>query len=67
MKITLAGVAQRIERWLTCEPKGHQFNSQSGHMPELWAKFPGVGRAACESQPHIDVSLPLFLPSFPSV
>ena len=21
-----------------CEPKGHRFNSQSGHVPGLWAR-----------------------------
>ena len=43
-----------------CEPKGLQFISQSGHMPGLWARSP-VGM--CERQPHIEVSLPLSLPS----
>ena len=23
-----------------CEPKGHQFDSQLGHMPGLWARSP---------------------------
>ena len=26
-----------------CKPKGHWFNSQSGHMPGLWARLPGAG------------------------
>ena len=26
-----------------CEPKGHQFNSLSGHMPGLWARYPVGG------------------------
>ena len=26
-----------------CEPKGYQFDSQSGHMPEFQAKFPVGG------------------------
>ena len=46
----LAGVAQWIE------PKGRQFNLQSGHMPVLCARSP-VGGA--RRQPHIDVSLSL--------
>ena len=29
---------------LACEPKGHRFDSQSGHMPGLQARFP-VGNA----------------------
>ena len=33
----LAGVAQWIERW-TAKPKGRRFDSQSGHMPGLWAR-----------------------------
>ena len=44
--------------------KGSLLNSQSKHMPGLQARSP-VG--ACERQPHIDVSLPLFLPPFPSL
>ena len=43
-----------------CKPEGHWFDSQSGHMPELQARSP-LG------QPHIDVSLSLFLPPFSSV
>ena len=38
-----------------CEPKGHWFDSQSGHMPGLQARSPVRG---CEKQ-LIDVSLPL--------
>ena len=29
---------------LACEPKGRWFDSQSGHMPGLQVRFPGVGR-----------------------
>ena len=46
------------------EPKGCQFDSQWGHIPGLQ---PGPQEGACERQPHIAVSLPLFLPPFPSV
>ena len=33
-----------------CEPKGHQFDSQSGHMPGLWARSPveGVSSNLCK-------------------
>ena len=48
----------------SCEPKGRWFHSQSGHMPGLWARSPVGG--ACLRQLHIDVSLNLFLPPFPS-
>ena len=34
-QFSLAVVAQWIERWPV---KGHQFNSQSGHMSGLWAR-----------------------------
>ena len=40
--VALAGVAQ----WIECRPanhKGRWFDSQSGHMPGLLAKSPGVG------------------------
>ena len=42
-----------------CELKGLWFDSQSGHVPGLRVRSP-VG--VSERQPHIDVSLPLFLP-----
>ena len=52
---------------LAYEPKGHWFDSQSGHMPGLLAR-PGKPHVppqeGCERQPHVDV-LPRSL-SFPS-
>ena len=59
--LTLAGVAQRIE----CrpeKPKGHRFNTQSGHMPGMWAKFPVWG--AWEATTHWCFS-PSLSPSLP--
>ena len=50
-----------VDRALACEPKGHGFDSQSGHTPGLQARSP-VGGVLEES--HTDVSLLLFLPSF---
>ena len=44
-----------------CKLRGCCFNSQSGHMPWLQARFP-VG--LCEKQPHIHVSL-ILSPSLP--
>ena len=44
------------------EPKGCQFNSQSGHMPGFAGQVPS--RGVRKRQPHTDVSLPLL--SFPS-
>ena len=47
---------------LACEPQGHWFDSQSGHVPGfLSGQVPGEG--ARERHPHIDVSLPLSFPS----
>ena len=40
------------------EPKGQWLDSQSGHMPGLWARSPA---GVSERQPHIDISLLLFL------
>ena len=41
MVVALTGVAQ----WIVpaCEPRGHWFDFQSGHMPGLWAQVPGRG------------------------
>ena len=51
---------------LARDPKGLQFNSQSGHMPGLQARSPvgGVWEATNQCLSHVDVSLPLF--AFPS-
>ena len=47
--------------WVSaCEPNSHWFDSQSGHMPGLWAR--SLVRGTREAT-HIDVSLPLFHPS----
>ena len=46
------------------EAKGHQLDSQSGHMPGLWARSPVCGM---QEELHSAVSLPLFLPPFPSL
>ena len=46
-----------------CESKGHWFNSQSGHMPGLWAKTPVGG--VLEATTHWCFSSTLSL--FPSV
>ena len=43
-----------------CEPKGCQFDFQSGHMPRLWAMSP-VGGVK-----EVTLMLP-FLPPFPSL
>ena len=43
-----------------CEPKVHWFNSQSGHMPGLWARSPGGG--VLEATIHRCFPLSLSLP-----
>ena len=67
--LTAIYIKSKSEPWLAwlsglsagLQTKGHQFNSQSGDMPGLWARSPVGG--ARERQPHIDVSLPFSLPS----
>ena len=59
----LAGVAQWIEHRPVNQRVAGSIPSL-GRMPGLWARSP-VG--AHKRQPHIDVSLPLLLPSFPSL
>ena len=44
-----------------CEPKGHRFDSQSGHMPRLWARPPVVGMQEATTHGHS------FLPPFLSL
>ena len=48
---------------LACEPKGRQFNSQSGHMPGLQARSPGGGVREATTHwcffPSLSPSLPL--------
>ena len=55
---------------LSCKLKGRHFNSQSGHLPGLWARSPVGGLCARGNQLfllHISESLPLCLPLFPSL
>ena len=47
---------------LACKPKGSRFNSQSGHMPGLWARSP-VGRHARGNHTLIFLSLSFSLSS----
>ena len=58
--IALASVAQWIEYW----PANQRV---TGSIPSQGTRLgcgPGPQQGACERQPHIDVSLPLFLPSY---
>ena len=61
--LALAGVAQ----WIECKPAKQKVAGlipSQGHMSGLWARSPA---GTCEMEPHIDVSLPLFLPPFSSL
>ena len=50
---------------LACEQKGHQFDSQSGHMPKLWAKSQVGGAQEATTHwcpcPSLSPFLPLYL------
>ena len=54
----------------SCKPKGHRFNSRSGHIPRLQIWSPVRVRTKGNQSmflSHINVSLLLSLPPFPSV
>ena len=62
-RTALAGVAQ----WIECQPMNQ---GGTGSIPSQGTSLgyrPGPQLGACERQTHMDVSLPLFLPSFPSL
>ena len=58
----LRGVAQRTE----CRPTKQRVAGLIPSQDRCLGCGPGPQQGACERQLHIDVSLPLFLPSFPS-
>ena len=64
LKFALAGVAQWIE-YQSANQMGHQFDSQSGHIPGLWTRSPagGVREATTHRcfSPSLFLSLPLSL------
>ena len=55
----LAGVAQ----WIECWPANQSATGSSPSQGTGLGCGPGPQFAACERQPHIDVSLPLSFPS----
>ena len=71
-------IIKKVKRALPCgsvawassrKPKGHWFNSRSRHMPGL-CQVPSWGHVRNSGLmflSHISVSLPLFLPPFPSL
>ena len=58
-----AGVAQWIECWPMNQSVASSILSQAIRL----GCGPGPPEGVCERQSHIDVSLPLFLPPFPSL
>ena len=59
----LAGVAQ----WTECQPANQRVTGSIPSRGTYPGCRPGPQLWVLERQPHIDVSLPLFLPPFPSV
>ena len=61
--LALAGVAQ----WIECRPANQRV---AGSIPSQDTRLgcgPGPQQGAGKRQPHLDVSLPLFFPPFPSL
>ena len=56
----LAGVAQ----WIECRPVNQRVDGSIPSQGTCLGCRPGPELGLCEGQPHIDVSIPLFLPPF---
>ena len=63
MFIVLAGVAQ----WIECRPAKQGVTGSIPSQGTCLGCRPGPQQGARERQPHMDVSLPLFLPPLPSL
>ena len=61
-RLALAGMAQ----WVECQPANQKVTSLIPSQGTCLGCRPGPHLVVCKRQPHIDVSLPLFLPPFPS-
>ena len=59
----LAGVAQ----WIELQPSSQKVTSSNPSQGTCLDYGPGPQLEECERQAHIDVSLPVFLPPFPSL
>ena len=61
----LASICGSVDWVPACEPKGHWLDSQSGHMPRLWARSPVGGAQEATTHwrfsPSLSPSLPLSL------
>ena len=60
-KFGLVGIAQ----WIECGPVNQRVTSLIPSEGTCLGCGPGPQKGACKRQPHIDVSLPLFLLLFP--
>ena len=63
MEIALPGVAQ----WIECQPANQRVSDWIPSQGTCLGCRPGPWLGMCKRQPHIDVSLPPFLPPFPSL
>ena len=63
LKTALAGVAQ----WIECQPANQRVASLIPSQGTSLGCGPGHQYGTCRKKPHIDVSLSLFLPPFPSL
>ena len=61
--MALADVAQ----WIECRPANQRVTGLNPSQGTCLGCRPGPQQGVCERQPHIDVSLPLFLLPFPSL
>ena len=61
--MALAGEAQ----WIECQPVNQKVAGLIPSQGICLGCRPGPQLVACERQPHIDVSLPFFLPPLPSL
>ena len=59
----LAGIAQ----WIECQPANQRVTSLIPSQGTCLGCRPGPQLGAHEEKPHIDVSLPVFLPPLPSL
>ena len=51
-----------VYRVLACKPKGHRFDSQSGHLPGLWARCPVGGVRGTHKLMFLSLSFSLSSP-----
>ena len=61
--MALAGVAQ----WIECQPANQEVTGLIPSQGTCLGCWPSPQQGVSERQPHIDVSLPLFLPPFLSL